>query len=175
MGTYYSLTVPSRRLISIEDAKDSGLHRAVDFGKHGAEFVACAGRLFFVQEYLRAAGWDAGAYCDDHHEGTSPIRGYASATLDELVRLALSEKPAVTLVVGSPDLRGCIHEKPSGPYLVEHRCYWAESSSVDKAVCAQCPHFRGDTSVQGAVLKWDAVHCAHPDAHKNLLSKPEES
>lgn len=171
MGTYYSLTVDSRRLISDEDRKDSGRHRSIEFTEHGCSFTASAGRIFFVQEYLRAAGWvGVGAHCEDHHEGPSPVQGYKSVSLDEMVRLALLETPAVTLVVGEANLHGCVHESPCGPNLVSHRCGWAETSPVDRAVCEHCPHARGFTTVQGAVLKWDAVFCAHPEAYRNLLT-----
>lgn len=175
MGTYYTLTVDSRRLISDEDQKDSGRHRSIDFTEHGCSFIASAGRIFFVQEYLRDAGMvDAGAITEDFFEGPSPTRGYEVVSLDTMVSRARVEAPTtpVTLVVGGADLHGCTHEAPScGSDLVSHRCGWTESSLVDRAVCEVCPHFRGDRKVQGAVLKWDAVLCGHPDAYKNLLEE----
>lgn len=177
MGTYYSLVVPERKLISKEDQKDSGRHRSIDYGTQGAEFIAAAGRTFFVQEYLRAAGLtEVGAFTEDHHEGVSPARGYKAASLDEMVLLVHGESPAipVILVVGEADLSGCTHEKPScGPHLVSHRCGWTESTPVDLSVCNVCPHLQGEVQVQGAILKWDAVRCGHPEAYQNLLSKEE--
>ncbi len=174
MGTHYSLVVPSRKLISDEVQKYSSRHRAVDFTEHGCSFIAAAGRIFFVQEYLRDAGMaDTRAITEDFFEGQSPTKGCEVVPLDTMVGRARAEAPStpVTLVVGEADLHGCTHESPCGPHLVSHRCGWTESSPVDRAVCEVCPHFRGDREAQGAVLKWDAVLCGHPDAYRNLLKE----
>lgn len=176
MGTYYSLAVPEMKLISDEDAKDSGRHQSIDYGTNGVEFIAAAGRIFFVQEYLRAAGLtEVGAYTGDHHEGVSPVRGYRSLSLDEIVLLVRAQNTStpVVLVVGEANLSGCTHADPCGSYPVSHYCGWAESTPVDKSVCAVCSHFQGGIQVQGSILKWDAVRCVHPDAYKNLLHKEE--
>ena len=174
MGTYYSLVVPSRRFISDEDRKDSSRHRSIDYTEHGCSFIACAGRVFFVQEFLRDAGWvDTRALTEDFYQGASPTKGYAVTSLDAMVFGAHKEAPTtpMTLVVGEADLHGCTHFPVCGSHPVSHYCGWAEASPVDRAVCEVCPHFRGDRKVQGALLKWDAVLCGHPTAYKNLLKE----
>lgn len=174
MSAYYDLVVMSRKLRSSSDVKDSGKHAAVWFDNYDPYFIGSAGPHFFVQEYLRAAGLDAGPHTDEYVEGPSPVRDFRLVNLDDMVRMVVAEAPEtpVTLVAGYANLTPCAHHPPCAPDLVSHRCGWTESKPVDLAVCEVCPHFRGETSVRGPITTWRGVKCGHPEAWRNILSDP---